>query len=97
MEINFFNKAETFYRKHPDSKKLLLGWSKRIQLINPKHFFELRETFPTFPQADQVGELTVFNISRNYRLIARINYKLQELFIIGVFLHEEYDRDRWKS
>jgi len=93
MEINFFNKAETFYRKHPNSKKLLLGWSKRIQLINPKHFFELRETFP---QADQVGELTVFNISRNYRLIARINYKLQELFIIGVFLHEEYDQGKWK-
>ena len=93
MEINFFNKAEIFYRKHPDSKKLLLGWSKRIQLIKPKHFFELRETFP---QADQVDELTVFNISRNYRLIARINYKLQELFIIGVFLHEEYDQGKWK-
>ena len=63
----------------------------------------------TFPQADSVpvspgkfshpGErttLTVFNIGRNVRLIAFINYRKQEVSIRHLLTHEEYDRDSWK-
>lgn len=63
----------------------------------------------TFPQADPVpvragkfshpGErttFTVFNIGRNVRLIALINYKKQEVSIRHVLTHEEYDRGNWK-
>ena len=62
-----------------------------------------------FPQADPVpvrtgrfshsGEkttLTVFNIGRNVRLIAFINYRKQEVIISHVLTHEEYDRGNWK-
>ena len=63
----------------------------------------------TFPQADPVparpgkfshpGEittLTVFNIGRNVRLIAFIDYKNMQVSIRHVLTHEQYDRDSWK-
>lgn len=94
MKIISFRKAEAFFQNHPEAKKLLLSWSKRIKDISPKHFVELREFFQ---QSDQVGELTVFNIGRNYRLIARIKYDAQQVFIHNVLSHKEYERDKWKT
>ena len=58
-------------------------------------FFQLRHTFP---QADQVGNLTVFNISgNNYRLITLIDYRYQKVFVRAVLTHSEYDTDNWKN
>lgn len=51
-----------------------------------------------FPAADQVGRLTVFNISGNTaRLIAAIHYNRQKVYIRVVLTHEEYDEDAWKE
>ena len=85
MNIILFRKLENFYANHPKSKNLLRSWSKRIQNISPKHFVELREFFQ---QADQVGELTVFNIGSNYRLIAQIDYESQKIIIREVLPHK---------
>jgi mRNA interferase HigB len=94
MNIIFSSKLEAFYQNQPKSKNLLLSWSKRIKVISPKHFIELRESFQ---QADQVGELTVFNIGSNYRLIARINYQSQQVVIREILPHKEYERVKWKK
>ena len=94
MNIKLFRELEYFYQKHPKSKVLLISWSKRIKIINPKHFIELRESFQ---QADQVGEFTVFNIGSNYRLIALIDYKFQLVIIREVLTHKEYERGKWKK
>lgn len=57
----------------------------------------LIEVQMTFPSAEAVGELTVFNIKGNtYRLIARINYESGTLFIRAVLTHSEYDKGAWK-
>lgn len=46
-----------------------------------------------FPHADQVGDLTIFNIHGNhYRLITRINYSKQKVYVVEVLKHAEYDR-----
>ena len=46
-----------------------------------------------FPHADQVGDLTIFNINGNhYRLITRINYSKQKVYVVEVLKHAEYDR-----
>jgi mRNA interferase HigB len=94
MNIIFSSKLEAFYQNQPKSKNLLLSWTKRIKVISPKHFIELRESFQ---QADQVGELTVFNIGSNYRLIARINYQSQQVIIREILPHKEYERVKWKK
>ncbi len=51
-----------------------------------------------FPNADSVGECTVFNIDGNkYRLITKINYKTKIVYIRFVLTHLEYDKDKWKD
>jgi len=63
--------------------------------LNFSNYAELRETFPS---ADQVGKLTVFNIGgNNIRLIAAIHYNRKKIYIRAVLTHTEYDEQRWKE
>jgi mRNA interferase HigB len=60
-----------------------------------QNFVDLRQVFPS---ADQVGNLTVFNIGgNNYRLITLVDYKYQKVFIRHVLTHAEYDKEEWKN
>ncbi len=63
--------------------------------MNFSNYAELRETFPS---ADQVGKLTVFNIGgNNIRLIAAIHYNRKKIYIRAVLTHAEYNEQRWKE
>ena len=58
-------------------------------------FNELRGTFPT---ADKVGDLIVFNIGGNkYRLIVSIHFNRNKVYIRHVLTHPEYDKGTWKK
>jgi mRNA interferase HigB len=58
----------------------------------------LAEVKQVYPSADLVGRYTVFNVKGNkYRLIARIVYRSQTLFVVAVMTHEEYDLGQWKE
>jgi mRNA interferase HigB len=51
-----------------------------------------------YPSADLVGRRTVFNIAGNkYRLIARMNYETQRVFVLYILTHAEYDHGEWKT
>ena len=51
-----------------------------------------------YPSADQVGRRTVFNISGNqFRLVARINYRIKAVFVLHILTHEAYDKGEWKQ
>lgn len=51
-----------------------------------------------FASASIVGTCVVFNIGGNkYRLITRILYPSQKVFVLKVMTHEEYDEDKWKE
>jgi mRNA interferase HigB len=50
-----------------------------------------------YPNADLVGRRTVFNVAGNkYRLIARVNYQTQRVFVLYILTHTDYDRGDWK-
>jgi mRNA interferase HigB len=83
-----------FWQQHPDSKTALERWSQIIEKNNFDSFTQLRETFPN---ADQVGKLTVFNIGGNkYRLIAAIHFNRHKVYIRHILTHAQYDQDNWK-
>jgi len=45
-----------------------------------------------------VGDKTVFKIKGNqYRLIVKINYRSQTIFIKDVLTHADYDKEEWKK
>jgi mRNA interferase HigB len=51
-----------------------------------------------FPSADQVGHALIFNIRHNrYRLITRVDFGKQKLYLKAVLTHKEYDRKEWKK
>lgn len=51
-----------------------------------------------FGSASIVGNCIVFNIGGNkYRLIGRVLYASQKVFVLKVITHEEYDEDKWKE
>ncbi|MEX0865939.1 MAG: type II toxin-antitoxin system HigB family toxin [Pirellulales bacterium] len=51
-----------------------------------------------FATASIVGNCIVFNIGGNkYRLITRVLYGSQKVFILKVMTHKEYDDDQWKE
>jgi mRNA interferase HigB len=50
-----------------------------------------------YPHADFVDPYTVFNIKGNaYRLIVKIEYKRQMIFVKHLLTHEQYDQGGWK-
>jgi mRNA interferase HigB len=52
----------------------------------------------SFASASLVGDRIVFNIGGNkYRLIARIRYASQKVFVLKVMTHREYDLNKWKD
>ena len=67
------------------------GWSMSKALLL---FAELRETFPS---ADMVDDLTIFNVGGNkYRLIAAIPFNRRRVYVRHVLTHADYDRGEWK-
>jgi mRNA interferase HigB len=83
-----------FWQAHPDAEQPLRAWH---QVANAASWQSLNDVRATYPQADLVERLTVFNIGGNkYRLIARIEYGRQEVYIRHVLTHAEYDRQEWK-
>ena len=59
-----------FWEEVPDSASALQRWYRIVNETEYRSFVELRQTFPS---ADKVGDLIVFNIGGNkIRLIASI-------------------------
>lgn len=84
-----------FWEQYPDSKNSLSRWFKIVQSSDFAGFNELRATFPS---ADKVGDLIVFNIGGNkYRLITSIHFNRGKVYVRHVLTHSEYDRGAWKQ
>jgi mRNA interferase HigB len=84
-----------FWQQHPDSKTALERWSKIISQNNFDNFSQLRNTFPS---ADKVGNLIVFNIGGNkYRLIAAVHFNRHKVYIRHILTHQQYDKGDWKQ
>jgi len=84
-----------FSDKHPETRNALAQWYSRV---NKRHYSSFVNLRATFPSADQVGKLTIFDIGGNkVRLIAAIHYNRRRIYIREVLTHAEYDRSRWKE
>ncbi len=95
MHIISRKALKEFWEQHPDSESSLSRWFKIIDKSDFTNFADLRKTFPT---ADMVGNLIVFNIGGNkYRLIVSIHFDRSKVYIRHVLTHAEYDKQEWKS
>jgi mRNA interferase HigB len=84
-----------FSAKHPDAQPSLESWYNVVRRAQWQTPAEMKLIYPS---ADLVGRRTVFNIAGNkYRLIARVNYRSQRVFVLFILTHAEYDREDWKQ
>lgn len=84
-----------FIKKHPDAEGSLASWYSEARKAKWKNLAEVRQQYS---HADLVGAYTVFNIKKNsYRLITRIRYRGQTIFIIKILTHKQYDEGKWKA
>lgn len=83
-----------FGKGDPTAVKPLDEWFRRLRATVATNFAELKKTFPT---ANQVGVCTVFDVGGNkYRVIAKIVYKFQTVYLRAVLSHKDYDKGKWK-
>jgi len=83
-----------FWERHPDAKASLESWYGVVRGATWQTPAEMKQIYH---HADLVGRRTVFNIAGNkYRLIARLNYRSQRVFVLYILTHAEYDRGDWK-
>lgn len=95
MHVITRKRLNEFAATHPHATSALQHWYTLMKSGAFHSFVELRQTFPA---ADQVGKLTVFNIGGNtVRLVAAIHYNRQKVYIRAVLTHEEYDEGKWKE
>ncbi len=81
--------------KHADAETQLDAWYRVASKATWQSIMDIRRTYSS---ADPVGAFTVFNIKGNmYRLIVKIDYKHQMIFIKGFLTHAEYNKDAWKK
>ncbi len=58
----------------------------------------LEDVRKSFPAADMVGDLAIFNIRGNkYRLIVRMVFQYKRIYIKEFLTHAEYDKEGWKK
>ncbi|MCB9148500.1 MAG: type II toxin-antitoxin system HigB family toxin [Caldilineaceae bacterium] len=95
MHIISIRRLREFWQIHPAAQRPLQAWYTQCGKGRWHNLAELRQIFPT---ADQVRRLTVFNIAGNkYRLIARVEYEQQKIYIRAILTHAEYDKEGWKN
>jgi mRNA interferase HigB len=79
----------------PTLEAPLAEWHKVASSASWKNIVELRKTYP---HADYVDPYTVFNIKGNtYRLIVKIEYRWQMVFVKHVLTHAEYEKGGWEK
>lgn len=84
-----------FWAVHGDAESPLRAWHGNVKQSTWKNFADVRSSYPN---ADQVGKFTVFNIGGNkYRLIAVIHFNREKVYVRHVLTHRAYDKGDWKE
>ena len=94
MRIISRKRLREFWDRHGDAEDPLKTWYATARHACWSNLLDVQRIYS---RAEAVGDYTVFNIKGNtYRLIARIEYRLQIIFIKDVLTHAEYDKGKWK-
>jgi mRNA interferase HigB len=94
MRVIGYEAIQDFVKAHRDAESSLSAWYMTTNDALWKSIVDVRQTYP---HADAVGTCTVFNIRGNrYRLIAKIDYAKEAIFIASILTHADYDKEKWK-
>ncbi|HXL56399.1 MAG TPA: type II toxin-antitoxin system HigB family toxin [Chitinophagaceae bacterium] len=79
-----------FWEKHPDCEQQLKAWFQETSKTEWKNIKDIKREYPS--ASFLADNRVVFNIKGNhYRLIVKINYDYQMVWIRFIGTHAEYD------
>lgn len=80
-----------FWEKHRDCEQSLLIWYKEVY---KNKFLNSQEIKENFPNCRPIGNFRfIFNIKgNNYRLIVKISFELQTVWIKFIGTHNDYNK-----
>lgn len=86
-------------RKHRDAAAWLRAW---IVTVQEASWQNLKDVQHQYPSADGVPiknvVVTVLNVKGNeYRLLKIISCQRQQIYIVDLLTHAEYDKNLWKN
>jgi len=88
-------RLKEFASTHKTAESSLESWYRVARKARWRNIADVKAVYA---HADAFGRCAGFNISGNkYRLIVKIEYKLQTILIKRVLTHAEYDREGWKN
>lgn len=94
MHIVSRRRLREFWQIEREAETSLDNWYRTAKRARWKNIAEVREIYP---HADLVGECVVFNVGGNkYRLIVKLEFLKQTVYIKFVLTHKEYDKEDWK-
>ena len=94
MRVVSVTRLKEFWLNHPRAETPLATW---YQVVRHATWKTTAEMLQTWPSADLVEPLNVFNIGGNdFRLIARVECQRQAVYIRVVLTHAEYSKEDWK-
>ncbi|MBS1554202.1 MAG: type II toxin-antitoxin system HigB family toxin [Bacteroidetes bacterium] len=80
-----------FWRKHADCEQQLKSWYREAGKSAWRNANDVKKEYPSASVLP--SNRVVFNIKGNkYRLVVRINFQYQMVWIRFIGTHEEYDR-----
>jgi mRNA interferase HigB len=84
---------------YPTAAPTLEHWKQVAKSQDFGNFVELRKAFPS---ADQVTvasgrPVVIWNIKRQFRLIAAIHYNHRTIYLLRFLTHADYDTNKWKA
>lgn len=83
--------------RHQDAEGPLRAWHTNVnsKTVSWHSWSDVKNAFAS---ASSVGNCVVFNIGGNkYRLVTRIFYRNQKVYVLRVMTHKEYDEGKWKK
>ena len=91
MRVISTGTLKNYYTKHPETETGIKIW---IQKVKKAEWTKPDDILNSFTHARTIGEgRVVFNINKNdYRLIVKVNYDRQSVYICFIGTHSEYDK-----
>lgn len=94
MRVITPQRIRNYVKQSPEASTSLGQW---LQTASAAQWQSLADVRRHYAHADIVGRRTVFNIAGNkFRLITRINYRRQIVFVFDLLTHTAYDKGKWK-
>ncbi|MFN4199336.1 MAG: type II toxin-antitoxin system HigB family toxin, partial [Flavobacterium sp.] len=79
-----------FWELYPETEQALKSWHHEVSKAHWKNMNELKSQFPSASLL--IHQKVCFNIKGNhYRLIVKINFEFQTVWIRFIGTHKEYD------